>query len=371
MTENSVFHNHPSERLQPSWIEIIRKDAFLAETQQRLTPAQIQLCHEQQWFLAIAPRRYGGLEWDLPGLVAFEEAIGWADGSTGWVFTLCSGAGWFGGFLDEDFAKDIFSHKNVCLAGSSAATGLAEVQDDGSYIVRGTWAYASGAPDATIFTANCQVLKDGHPMICENGQALVQPFCFLRAEVTLLDTWKEIGLVASAGHSFQLDNVHVPKNRAFSIDASARVVDTALYRFPFIQLAAATIAANYSGMCIHFMELFQQLIQTKRGRDGILLKEKTSVHLAYAECVAELETARRHLSDAVDTAWHLLEKNGTVQPETEQVFERAQTLAQTCRVIVNRLFPYCGLSILRADTEISRVWRDFQTGSQHALFCPA
>ncbi|PZP47234.1 MAG: hypothetical protein DI598_11195 [Pseudopedobacter saltans] len=102
------FSKHPSERLQSNWIETIRKDVFLAETERRLSDTQVQLCHQEKWFLALAPKKYGGLEWSLPQIVAFEEAIGWVDGSTGWVFTLCSGAGWFGGFLNENFAQKIF-----------------------------------------------------------------------------------------------------------------------------------------------------------------------------------------------------------------------------------------------------------------------
>gem|GEM_PF-101986 len=370
MTKYIDFLDHPSARLRPDWIETIRKDAFLAETQKRLTSEQLRLCQEQRWLLAIAPKAYGGLEWDLPRIVAFEEAIGWADGSVGWVFTLCSGAGWFGGFLNEDFAKKIFSEKNACFAGSGAATGFADLQEDGSYIVDGIWAYASGAPDATVFTANCQIRKNGK-IILDNGQPLIRAFCFLREEVTILETWKEIGLVASAGHSFQVKKIRVPAVRMFHIDAASRTIMTPLYQFPFLQLAAATLAANYSGMCIHFMELFQELIQTKKGRDGILLRDKEAVHTLLAQCVHELETARKNLFDAVQYAWDYLQKNKTIASETENILPLASTLTDNCRGIVNRLFPYCGLAVMRADTAISQVWRDFQTGSQHALFCPA
>lgn len=361
---------HPSERLHPDWIEIIRKDAFSAEYQKHLTESQLQLCYHEKWFLALAPKIYGGLEWSLPEVVAFEESIGWADGSTGWVFTLCSGAGWFGGFLEENFAKKIFSKEKVCFAGSGAATGTAAIQEDGSYLVNGKWAYASGSLHATIFTANCQIVKNGEPIL-ENGIPLILPFCFSREEVEIVPTWNEIGLVASAGHSFKIENLKVPSERAFKIDASARVVSTPIYQFPFMQLAAATLAANYSGMCIHFIELFKELIQTKKGRDGILLCERESVQSILANSILDLEKARLDLFGKVESTWQYLIENQTLSAETEQIFPLAQALTQTCRNIVNTLFPYCGLSIMRADTPISQVWRDFQTGSQHAMFCPA
>ncbi|PZP45297.1 MAG: hypothetical protein DI598_13450, partial [Pseudopedobacter saltans] len=231
-------------------------------------------------------------------------------------------------------------------------------------------AYASGALHATIFTANCQIMQNGKPLL-ENGLPMIRPFCFLRKEVEIIDTWKEIGLVASAGHSFQVKNLSVEKNRVFHIDEKARVVESPIYQFPFIQLAAATIAANFSGMCIHFLELFQELIQTKKGRDGILLCERDSVKEMYQKAVADLENARINLFTKVETTWQYLVEKEELSEETEQIFPLAQSLAQTCRAIVNNIFPYCGLSIMRADTAISQVWRDFQTGSQHAMFCPA
>ncbi|QEC71478.1 hypothetical protein FSB73_07145 [Arachidicoccus ginsenosidivorans] len=61
----------------------------------------------------------------------FEEAIGWAEGSAGWVFTLCSGAGWFAGYIDPAIARTIFKPKKACLAGSGAVGGTAKINKKG------------------------------------------------------------------------------------------------------------------------------------------------------------------------------------------------------------------------------------------------
>lgn len=368
--EEHIFLVHPSVRLSPQWIDTIRKDVFQAEQQRQLSDAQLELCFKEKWFKALVPKCYGGLEWSVPEIVGFEESIGWADGSTGWVFTLCSGAGWFGGFLEENFAKKIFSQEKSCLAGSGAATGIAEIQNDGTYLVNGKWAFASGAQHASVFTANCQLFENGKPIL-ENEKPKILSFCFLKEEVTIMDTWTEIGLVASAGHSFEVKKLAVSAERTFYLEDSGRKIDAPLYQFPFIQLAAATLGANFSGMCIHFMELFSELIKTKKGRNGEIIGEKEAVLNLYKENTQKLNAARNDLFASVEQVWQYLSLKKELPENTNNIFIAAQALAQTCRDIVNSLYPFCGLSVLRADTPISQVWRDFQTGSQHALFCPA
>src|SRR6185437_5279658 len=112
-----------------------------------------------------------------PEMVRLEEDISRVDGSTGWTVTLCSGAGWFAGFFptgpvgqsvspaSEELTR-LFSDPRLCIAGSGAATGEAHLVS-GSYRISGRWAYASGSPHATAFTANCVIWKDGVPLLTD------------------------------------------------------------------------------------------------------------------------------------------------------------------------------------------------------------
>src|SRR5690606_21631681 len=151
---------HPHTYLASEWIDILRKDAFKAEKKGQLTENQLRLFYDQGWFKALMPRRYGGLQWDFSRVVAFEEAIGWAEGSAGWVFTLCSGAGWFGAYIQPEMAARILKPKKACLAGSGQVGGVVKENRNGEYQVSGNWNYATGAPQATIFTANAFVEKE-------------------------------------------------------------------------------------------------------------------------------------------------------------------------------------------------------------------
>ena len=104
---------------------VLREAAPEAEALGGLAPAQLSLIERRDWFRLLAPRCLGGAELPLPQAVRLEEAIAEADGSCGWVVTLCAGAGWFAGFLPPALAREVVATPAMCLAGSGAATGVA------------------------------------------------------------------------------------------------------------------------------------------------------------------------------------------------------------------------------------------------------
>lgn len=352
---------HPSAFLAPDDIATIRDNAIAAESLGHLHPAQLELVYRLQWFKLLVPKVYGGLETSLPDLVRLQEAISWADGSVGWVMTLCCGAGWFGGFMQPDTARDIFSNPQVCLAGSGAVTGEAEMTDD-SYIINGTWNYASGADHATQFTCNCAIKNNGQPVLDGEGNPLVLPFVIPQKEVRLLPTWKYVGMVATGSHSFEIKDVYVAADRSFRIDPEHAVVDGALYQYPFLQLAEATLAVNLSGMAVHFTDLCRDIFDKKAKQPKITPAQAAVMQTELQQAVSSLQLARGELFNAVDTSWQ--QPN---EAELKAVSQTSRALATLSRKVVDNLFIYCGLVAAAPDTEINRVWRDIHTAGQHAL----
>lgn len=352
---------HPSGFINKADVTIIRQTAAEAEAMGMLHPDQLKIIYQQNWFKLLVPRTYGGLETALPNLVRLQEAISWADGSTGWVLTLCSGAGWFGGFIDPTVAKQVFNTPDVCLAGSGAVTGEAEIIPEG-YRINGTWNYASGAHHATHFTANCLIKKNGEPVSDDDNNPLVLPFIIDKKAVTLLPTWKYIGMVATGSHSFKIDNLALSPDRSFHIDAAYARIDSLLYQYPFLQLAEATLAVNLSGMAIHFTDLCRDIFAEKIKQPKITTDQQTQLTQLLAGWVDKLNVIRHDFFNAVDNSW------ANAIPDTlKQVSAASRDLARTARECVDQLYPYCGLMAASPDAEINRVWRDLHTASQHSL----
>jgi alkylation response protein AidB-like acyl-CoA dehydrogenase len=337
----------------------IRAGAAGAEAARFLLPDQQALIHEQGWLKMLAPRAAGGAEMPLPQVVRLEEAIAEADGSVGWVVTLCAGAGWFAGFLPPETAREIIETPHVCLAGSGAPTGFADKEGDG-YRITGRWDIASGAPIATHFTLNAIVRGQGE----ESVRAFVVP----AAQVVVEPTWRSFGMRGTASHGYRIDGAWVPASHGFSIDPACATAPGTLYRFPFMLLAWVTLSANLSGMARHFLQLAQEIVAARR-------QPPASAQEALANAAMALEGARERMLALLDQAWAQAEASTGGAPGISvaldnQLREASMALVIAARRAVGDIYPYCGLRAAQEDADINRVWRDFHTASQHALFCP-
>lgn len=359
--------SHPLQQLCPESVGVIREHAAAAESAGRLQPEQLAVVYRQQWFKMLTPTEYGGLELSLPDEVRLIEAISCADGSMGWAVTLCTGAGWFGGFLDPDLSKQVFADEQVCLAGSGAPGGTATITSDG-YLIKGSWKYASGALHATHFTANCIICNNNGPVLTVDGKQTIKAFLFNSSEVNVLPAWSYIGMVATGSHSFEVNNVQVPANRLFTIDPEYAVLKKPLYLYPFHHLAEATLAVNLSGLAIHFIDLCKDVFVEKRKVKKLTPEQSAKLDEVYEASVTLLNNTRETFYQEVDRSWlGFINNAAATEDELKAVSRTSRKLATVARQVVDELYPYCGLIAASTSSDISRVWRDLHTASQHAL----
>ena len=357
---------HPSFYLEPDWVKTIRGRAAEAERDAKLHPDQLAIIYEQGWFKILVPSAYLGRELPIPELVRLEESISWADGSVGWVVTLCCGAGWFGGFLQPEKAKTVFSNPKVCLAGSGAATGTATVTENG-YLINGTWKYASGAHHATHFTANCIIKKGDETVTDEEGNPFILPFIFDSKDVKVFAAWKYVGMMGTGSDAFRVTNLRVNADCCFKIDPEAAVVNGALYQYPFRQLAEATLAVNICGIAIHFMDLCAEIFKEKLGEDKYSEAQKSILKEILNRLTDDLENTRLEFYSAVDRSGDALQHGNPDDKVWQDVSLTSRKLAKTARECVDQLYPYCGLQAANPESEINKTWRDIHTASQHSL----
>ena len=82
-----------------------------------------------------------------------------------------------------------------------------------------------------------------------------------------------------------------------------------------------------------------------------------------------LNELRSAFYSQTDIAWEtlILEKQ-IPGGMLNQVSALSLDLVNRSRDLVNKLYPFCGLEAVNTRTEINRVWRNFHTAGQHALF---
>ncbi len=354
--------HHPCEYINECHVNIIRADAQQAEKTGRLTNGQLQLVYQQQWLKLLVPQVYGGQQLPLPDMVKLEEALSWADGSVGWVVTLCAGAGWFGGFMQPAVCTHVFSPKNACIAGSGAATGTAEIVF-GGYVINGSWQYASGVHLATHITVNCVLQHAGKPLHQPNGKPTIKPFIIDTQEVEIINGWKYMGMIATGSDGYEVNNVFVDEVRCFEILPGAAVIQQPLYQYPFIQLAEATLAANLAGMAIRFVDICKTVFEQKQQDQRLTSFQKELLTDLWQLQWVTLSNHRLVFYEALAASWLQPQNNNLL----DGVSNTSRRLAKAARDSVHQLYPFCGLMAAAPDTELNRVWRNLHTASQHSL----
>ena len=356
--------SHPSAWLDTASAETIRQHAGDAERMRELHPQQLASIYKNNWLKMYVPEKYGGLALTLPEILRLEEALSWCDGSTAWVVTLCSGAGWFVGFIDPRVADALFADAKLCVAGSGAMTGVAEITDDG-YVLNGRWNYTSGALHATAFTMNCSISKNGCAVCAADGSPQVSTFILTHEEVLVDTCWNSMGMIATGSHAFSVENLAVTNERCFTIAPGCAVLQAPLYQYPFLQLAETTLAVNLSGMAVRFIELAEAMFREKAPASDV-----TGVALQEAREAREtLHALRTGFYEQVDQSWNaLLSEHRIPDAQLLAVSAASHALVRHARAAVNRLYPRCGLKAASTEREINRVWRNIHTAGQHALF---
>lgn len=332
-----------------------------------LSPEMLDVIYLEKWFKLFVPKEMDGLGLTLPEALLLEEEIARLDASLGWTVTLCAGAGWFVGFLDKELSQEVFSDPKVCLAGSGFVGGKANRLGD-TYQIEGSWTYASGALHATHFTANCEILENGNPILDKKGNPLVKAFILKKEEVEILDGWTYMGMVATGSHAFKAENLSVPINRIFELLPAQVSRDEPLYRYPFLQFAEATLAVNLLGITEHLQELIREAFWKRNAYRNFAPKQLKYAKKMENKTAEKLESVRKKFYRQVESSWVELVKKGEISKKNlKEVSLASRKLTQICRDVNARMYPLAGLEAAKTHTELNRVWRDFNTVSQHAL----
>ena len=338
-----------------------------AADQGRLPVEWLQEIHLQNWFKLFIPKELGGLGLELREGLLQEEKLASLDASLGWTVTLCAGAGWFVGFMKKEMREELAKEPKLCLAGSGFVGGKAEKLGD-SYRISGNWSYASGALHASHFTANCQLFEKGQPLLDSSGKPSVKAFILREAEIEILDGWNYMGMIATGSHAFRCEDLLVPSYRCFEILPEKTQLLDPIYRYPFLQFAEATLAVNILGISIHLQELIAKSFWK---RNEIRFYEKKQIDYfqkVFTEESKGIQSLRSDFYQAVESSWlELIEVGGISASGLKKVSKISRKLTQACRLSTAKLYPFAGLEAAKTHTELNRVWRDFNTVSQHAL----
>lgn len=199
------------ERIRALRPKLIRQQA---ETERRTYYSEDihQALLDAGFYRMYVPRRYGGLEVDVPTFM--RVGVEFARGDMGAAWGACLAANhalqvgsWFG----EQLQDDVFSAGDFRCASVAAPTLRATPTDDG-YRLDGTVAYCSGIPYSTYYMGQA-MLPDAGAGTSASGRPRMALFVAPRSSFTQLDDWGDsLGLKGTGSHSIRFDGALLPSH---------------------------------------------------------------------------------------------------------------------------------------------------------------
>jgi 3-hydroxy-9,10-secoandrosta-1,3,5(10)-triene-9,17-dione monooxygenase len=191
-----------------------------AETEARSTYSEglHEAFLEAGFYHMYVPKRYGGLEVDVPTFMRVGVELGRGDMSAAWGMCLAANhalqvASWFPRELqDEVFGNGDFR------AASVAAPTVKATPVDGGWQLEGAVAYCSGIPWSTYYMGQALI-----PGTNPDGSPRIGLFVAPRSAFTILDDWgNTLGLNGTGSNSIRFDGAVVP---AYAMIEDCNMVD--------------------------------------------------------------------------------------------------------------------------------------------------
>jgi 3-hydroxy-9,10-secoandrosta-1,3,5(10)-triene-9,17-dione monooxygenase len=223
------------------------------------------------FYRMLVPKRFGGLELDLPIFLRVILEVAAGDMSAAWCLCLASGHALNVATLYGEQAQvELFGDGDFRAPAVAAPAGSATRTDDG-WEISGTWAYCSGAPYATHYvgqTFEAPAETGGPP-----GQILL--FAVPRDQWTMLDDWGDsLGLKGSGSHSIRIEGARVPAHWVLEnqwlvdTDTSSapgpRIHRNPLYAGRTLSVFQVELAALATGAVKGALDVYEGLLRTRK-----------------------------------------------------------------------------------------------------------
>ena len=343
----------------------VQAQAF--EDARQLSPEIVQRMTDAGLIDMAVPAVYGGRENTPMEIMRVNEAISYADGSTGWVLMNYQGTAAVSAFLPSDWGAEVFgASERCCPAGALHPRGRGRFVD-GGMIVNGRWGWVSGCDTANWMWAGTTMLDDdGTPLENSDGTPLILGPLFSRDQLIIHDTWYVAGMCGSGSNDVEVQDAFVPEGRWVNL-AEPPVVDRPLFHFPIISLFAAGVAAVALGSAQAALDGFIDL-----ARDRIPfarttpLAERTSAQISAARAEALIDSARNYLYETTADLWELNERGNEPTVEARRRLRLAGAYAaEKAAEAVDLLYAAGGGPSLVSDRPFQRHWRDVHATTLH------
>ena len=335
------------------------------------------------FYRILVPRRYGGLELDVPTFYRVVSSIARGCPSTGWMLALGTAHGLqLASYWPRAAQDELFTNPN----GNFLASASFVFQDahaervDGGYRISGTWHFCSGVPYASH---HMPLVPTGNG---DEKIVAVVP----REQFTMLDNWGDlIGLKGSGSHSVVIDDAFVPAHHTITLDewlaigvtstAGYRLHENPLYGGSFMAVALGELNSVQVGNAQAVVDEYERMLGTPTRQPGAAAGRERS-HDSNHQRILGLALAY------TDAAYSILMRCGELYHEyareameggepfgmerTFRLYGQLMSAHKLCWEAGDMVFRAGSTSGARDGARLQRLWRDlcaFRTNGVHQL----
>jgi 3-hydroxy-9,10-secoandrosta-1,3,5(10)-triene-9,17-dione monooxygenase len=367
-----------ADELRPRLLE----EQAATEERTRYSEELHETFRELGFYRLLQPRRYGGLEMDVPTFYRVMMSIARGCPSTGWMLCLGSGhALQVGSYWPEEAQAELFGDGHFVASASFAAQDALARPVDGGYRVSGTWHFCSGVPYATHHIGLAPLPDDGGVLVV----------AIPRNGFTILDDWGDlIGLKGSGSHSVVAEDAFIPTNHAitfgeflgFDVTTTPghELHGNPLYGGAFVPFAMGELNSVQVGNAQGAVDEFERIITARRTwtpsvGDGPTRSENKDYQrclglgIAYTDAAYSIvercgELYMAHARQAMEEGDPVDEERGF------RIYGQLMTAHKLCWEAGDTVFRAASTSGARDGTRMQRLWRDlcaFRTNGIHQL----
>jgi 3-hydroxy-9,10-secoandrosta-1,3,5(10)-triene-9,17-dione monooxygenase len=359
----------------------LRDEQAATEARGYYSPELHEAFSEAGFYRILIPRRYGGLELDLPTFYRVITSVARGCPSSGWMLALGSAhALQLASYFGERAQEEIFAVPEFVASASFAFENARAEPVDGGYRIRGTWHFCSGVPYATHHMPLVP-LSDGSASI-----VAVVP----RDRFRMLDNWGDlIGLKGSGSHSVVIEDAVVPAHHTITLaewlaigvpsTAGYRLHGNPLYGGSFLAVAMGELNSVQVGAAQGALDEYERLL-TRPTRKAAAADGETRAHDANYQRILGLALSY------TDAAYSILMRCGELyhdyareameggepfgEARTFRIYGQLMTAHKLCWEAGDMVFRAGSTTGARDGAPLQRYWRDlcaFRTNGIHQL----
>jgi alkylation response protein AidB-like acyl-CoA dehydrogenase len=320
-------------------------------------------------FRMFIPKKYGGLELDLPSIINAIAALARSDASVGWTAMIGAGSALFATLLPREAFERLYQDDpDTIIAGSTQLLGVIE-ERDGHWHAKGQWPFASGCHHATWMLAFCRPETGLQP---EGGPLRVTVVVLPADRWTILDTWHVPGLKGSGSDDIALDTIIDPNTDMFDFAQLRSTLEGPLYA-GVMQMVALMHGAVSLGIAEGALDDLLAIAANGRQQERAPapMRDTEAFQRDLGQVHADIRAARAALTAQTKSHWQHA-RAGTLATDAK-LAEGTQTAiwaVATCRKAVDTCFALGGSAAMYEQSPLQRRLRDIHIAAQHNLMQP-